>query len=571
MILRKILDELAIEPEWTAEDDDGAGFVAGELGTWLALAGSPDRPCLRVEVRLARGVHSGDGIWSLYGMGLVLPRSIGRLVHDTRTMVLSLVADLPIADGTAGTRLLSGCVAGLVHDGEAIAAQQELPGFMAVTLVGGKHRSALHPLVRRSPRIHGSRDDAVTALNLLRDALAETFPPGWTVRHRKRATTMSGPNGESLLTAVEYGRSTGWGLSLTSQPSLAARRSPHPPGIHLADLNRTDAQRGLPAPGHWSAGDDGSEYRLVLPAHLLSLATATPSWLEATAAAVAARCLGPAPTETVHPVLLRPRWPGDDDAILIKPRPRRRKVTSRARLVPVEVVEVVKPQPSATPQATVEAEVEEPRQMNPNRWTAARLLAHLGDDTTLVTSVAVTGNLSVIPLYTAIEGAKERAALAAARTYGEVRATAWGDQVDDMHRYHLLDYYRESYESEHPDEDLYFLTDEELWDRVRPRDNEPFSLDGHPAFDTTASDYADPPEADLDLDTDGWMPSEVAARFGEADSGYYAMPSQEWERPEFVYPAERRDEIEETLKELGFTIVRDDTLISSYQYTPAQH
>ncbi|MFI7632381.1 hypothetical protein [Microbispora rosea] len=564
MILRKILDELAIEPEWTVEDDNGAGFVAGELGTWLALTGGPDRSCLRVEVRLARGVHSGDGIWSLYGKGLVLPRSLGRLVHDPRSMVLSLVADLPVVRGTAGTRLLSGCVAELVHDGETIVAHQDLPGFTAVTLAGGERRSARHPLVRRSPRVHGTRDDAVTALNLLREALAETFPPEWTVRHGKRATAVSGPDGESLLAAVEYGARTGWGLSLTAQPSLAARESPHPPGIHLADLNRTDAQRGLLAPGHWIAGDDGSEYRLVLSARLLSLADDTPSWVETMAAAVAARCLDSAPAETVHPVLLRPQWSGDDDAVLIKLS--RRSVTRRARAVPVVVVEPVEPQP--LPPAVPEAE--EPRQMDPNRWTAARLLARLGDDPTLVTSVAVRDKLAVIPLRTALEGAAKRAALAAARTYGEVRATAWGDQVDDMHRYHLLDFYRERYESEHPDEDVYFLTDEELWDRVVPRDDEPFTLDGHPAFDTSASDYADPPEADLDLDTDDWMPSEIADRFGEVEGGYYAMPSQEWEGPEFVYPAERRDEIEEALKDLGFTIVRDDALISSYQYAPPQ-
>lgn len=235
----------------------------------------------------------------------------------------------------------------------------------------------------------------------------------------------------------------------------------------------------------------------------------------------------------------------------------------QARLMSMEVV---KPQPPAAPQGTVE----EPRQMDADRWTAARLLAHLGDDSTLVTSVAGTGNLSVIPLHTALRGAGERAALTAARTYGEVRATAWGDQVDDLDRYHLLDYYRELYENEHPDEDLDDLTEEELLDRVLPGDDEPFRLDGHPAFDTSVSDYADPPEADLDLDTDDWMPGEVAARFGEVEDGYYAMPSQEWERPEFAYPAERRDEIEEALKNLGFTIVRDDALINSYHYARPQ-
>ncbi|WP_169945260.1 hypothetical protein [Microbispora sp. H11081] len=563
MIPRKILDELAIEPEWTVEDDSGAGFVAGELGTWLALTGGPDRSYLRVEVRLARGVHSGDGIWSLYGKRLVLPRSLGRLVHDPHTMVLSLVADLPVAYGTAGTRLLSGCVVELVHDGETIAAQQDLPGFTAVTLVGGERRSALHPLVRRSPRIHGSRDDAVTALNLLRDAIAATSPPGWTVRHRKRATTVTGPNGESLLAAADYGRSTGWGLSLTAKPSLTARESPHQQGIHLADLNRTNRQRGLPAPGHWIAGDGGSEYRLVLPAHLLSLAAATPSWLEATVTAVAARCLDVASAEMVRPLLLCPRWAGDDDAVLLKPR---RNVTRRARAVPAVVAERVEPQPP--PPAVAEAE--ELRQMDLNRWTAARLLARLGDDPTLVTSVAVQGKLAVIPLRTALQGAKERAALAAARTYGEVRSAGWGPQVDDTSRDHLLDYYCGLHESRHPDEDLDDLTSDELWDRVLPDDDEPFTLDGHPAFDTSASDYADPPEADLDLDTDDWMPSEVADRFGEVEDGYYAMPSQEWEGPEFVYPAERRDEIEEALKDLGFTIVRDDALISSYQYAPPQ-
>ncbi|SNT57513.1 hypothetical protein SAMN05216276_10675 [Streptosporangium subroseum] len=558
MLLRKIVDELAMEPEWTVEDDSGIGFVAGQLGTWLTVTGDPDRPCLRIEVRLTCGARTGPDLWSLYRDGLVLPRSLGRLVHDPHRLILSLVSDLPILGGLAAVRLLSGCVAELVYDGEAIIARHHLPGYPAVTLVDGRRRRFFHPLVGRSPRINGLRQDSLQGLNGLLDAPSETFPSGWSVQQEERAMSATGPAGEAFFGRVEYGRRTGWGLCLVARPPAAAMESRDAIGIQLQDLNRADAQLSRFAPGHWRREDQsGVEYRAVMSARLLSLVSETVPAMEEMVRAVAVRALHPTPTSGRQPALLRTWWPGDEDAVLLTPR---RWHAARRAAAPA-------PAPEEKPETLVHAAPQaedQPRETNPDRWTAARLLAHLGDDPTLVTSVAVRGKLTMIPRRTALWGADNQAKLAAARTYGEVRAAGWGDQIDDPKRHGLLDYYLDMYQDRNPEEELDDLTEEELWDIVCPSDDEPFTVDGHPAFDTTVSEYADSPEADLDLDTDSWMPSEVAARFGEVEGGYYAMPSREWEQPEFVYPAERRDEIEEALRGLGFTIIRDDGLIWFY-------
>jgi hypothetical protein len=71
---------------------------------------------------------------------------------------------------------------------------------------------------------------------------------------------------------------------------------------------------------------------------------------------------------------------------------------------------------------------------------------------------------------------------------------------------------------------------------------------------------AESPGPDPDLDNDSWMPREVAIRFGEIEDGYAAIPSRDWEEAEFVYPAGQREEIEQSLRRLGFTIVHDNLI-----------
>ncbi|MBE3011916.1 hypothetical protein IL992_22340 [Microbispora sp. NEAU-D428] len=192
------------------------------------------------------------------------------------------------------------------------------------------------------------------------------------------------------------------------------------------------------------------------------------------------------------------------------------------------------------------------------------MLAALGDTLTLVTGVLKVDHLCVVPLTYAEREAAGQKALKEARTYGEARAAGWW-QVDDVDRFpHLLDYYIELYEAANPDADLDEMSEGEIAALVLPDDDEPFSLNGHPAFDMSVSENAEPNEPDPDVDTDHWMPREIAERFGEVEGGWEAMPTHEWEKAEFVYPAQRRDEIEAALQALGFTVRRDDDLLWAY-------
>ncbi|MFC4061997.1 hypothetical protein ACFOWE_27160 [Planomonospora corallina] len=208
------------------------------------------------------------------------------------------------------------------------------------------------------------------------------------------------------------------------------------------------------------------------------------------------------------------------------------------------------------------AEDEPEMEGDPDRRTAEEMLSSLEEDPTLVTGIVQRGYLAVVPRRLVLRGAAEREKLVNARTYGEVRLTVWGEWVDDRDR--LLDHYYDQYQADHPDADLDDLFAEELWDVVSPPDDAPFSMDGHPAFDFSVSDYADSYEAEIDLVTDAWIPREIASRYGERSSGWAAMPSHEYEEPEFRYPEERREEIESALCEHGFTVVRDERLLVKY-------
>ncbi|MBG0816947.1 hypothetical protein [Planomonospora sp. ID82291] len=190
------------------------------------------------------------------------------------------------------------------------------------------------------------------------------------------------------------------------------------------------------------------------------------------------------------------------------------------------------------------------------------MLRSLEEDPTLVTGIVRSGYLAVVPRGVALKGAERREQLVNARTYGDVRRTAWGEWVDD--RDMLLDHYYDQYVAEHPDVDLDGLADEELWDLVSPSDDAPFSMDGHPAFDSSVSDSAQSYEADIDLTTDAWIPREIASCYGERPSGWSAMPAREYEEPDFLYPERHREEIETELRGHGFTVVHDERLILKY-------
>ncbi|MFI7632383.1 hypothetical protein [Microbispora rosea] len=58
----------------------------------------------------------------------------------------------------------------------------------------------------------------------------------------------------------------------------------------------------------------------------------------------------------------------------------------------------------------------------------------------------------------------------------------------------------------------------------------------------------------LHLATDEWMPVEIAERFGVPDGGW----GIDYWPAEYVYPINRQDEIEQALRDLGFTVIRGD-------------
>ncbi|WP_449065912.1 hypothetical protein [Planomonospora algeriensis] len=55
----------------------------------------------------------------------------------------------------------------------------------------------------------------------------------------------------------------------------------------------------------------------------------------------------------------------------------------------------------------------------------------------------------------------------------------------------------------------------------------------------------------LHLVTDEWMPMEIAERFGVPDNGF----GLDYWPAEYLYPIERQEEIEQALRDLGFTVV----------------
>jgi hypothetical protein len=88
---QRIIDALRIEVEWTVHEPDGfgLGFVAGELGVWLATRDDDRLSALHIEVRVARHVPDGPDVRKFcetrnhYGL-------VGRWVHDAATVTVSL-------------------------------------------------------------------------------------------------------------------------------------------------------------------------------------------------------------------------------------------------------------------------------------------------------------------------------------------------------------------------------------------------------------------------------------------------------------------------------------------------
>jgi hypothetical protein len=56
----------------------------------------------------------------------------------------------------------------------------------------------------------------------------------------------------------------------------------------------------------------------------------------------------------------------------------------------------------------------------------------------------------------------------------------------------------------------------------------------------------------LHLVTDEWMPTEIAERFGVGDDDW----GTDYWAAEYLYPTEKQEDIEQALRDLGFTVTR---------------
>ena len=96
LMLQPLFDRLAIEDTWILAEPHGAGFVVGELGTWLTLGTSTQRtPLLHVEVRVGVDTPDDDRP-SLFCNNRNNLALIGRWIHDPTTRTVALVASLPL-------------------------------------------------------------------------------------------------------------------------------------------------------------------------------------------------------------------------------------------------------------------------------------------------------------------------------------------------------------------------------------------------------------------------------------------------------------------------------------------
>jgi hypothetical protein len=196
------------------------------------------------------------------------------------------------------------------------------------------------------------------------------------------------------------------------------------------------------------------------------------------------------------------------------------------------------------------------------RRSLERIKADLEGDLMIITSAVTGDNMTAIPRAWTVAGAAARTALTRARTYGQARKTKWADWVDDETNATLFDYYSDLYAARHPEAHLDELDAGTAWKLITPSDDEPFDL-RHPAFNSEY-EFSQDWNATLHVDTDDWMPAEIAHRYGVPNGGWSL--NDDYECAEYLYPTRRREEIEEALRRLGFPIVHDDVLINAYWY-----
>ncbi|MCW2903369.1 MAG: hypothetical protein JWO67_5634 [Streptosporangiaceae bacterium] len=334
---QRIIDALRIEVEWTVHEPDGfgLGFVAGELGVWLATRDDDRLSALHIEVRVARHVPDGPDVRKFcetrnhYGL-------VGRWVHDAATATVSLVADLPSfnADGPeAGlVEVWAEYVAHMIATAES-AAFRSLPqlgmgGQKALTLVGGQRRKPSDRFVNRLADIVELGKDAEAAEEVM-ELLRQTPPvvhgragSSWLISHESPVIALRCLDGEVISIFAAQHPTFGWGIMIAAGQDPEKLWLDDDPEL-IASLNRTAVQRGGLAPGSWTQGQH-VEHRMFISNTLLRAAGspqtahfAVSEFVTETAVQLRRSRIT---VEQETPALVRPAWPDDDRADVLARR-----------------------------------------------------------------------------------------------------------------------------------------------------------------------------------------------------------------------------------------------------------
>jgi hypothetical protein len=328
-----VVSRLGIKSKWTVDDPAGVGFVAGELGTWMTVRSTLSCPrLLTVEVRLARHVPDTAKTWAF--VDELNHRSFcGRWVHDPATATLALVTGLDLdALGSAHpVWLTAALVAALVSSAESFTylsrPERALDARKALTLVGGCRRGNAHAIAGFVDHkvVPGGKQPGTAAqiMPLVQDFLVRELL-GWTVEHDWRESRAVRGDGLSLLLRAVAHPVVGHGLMIT----VASED---------VDLTREDALRRLaawnralhvqPQLGGWTRVDDHFELRAFLPNALLGWMDFSTldlslifAQIQATIEQTDAALAGDADPDRPGSVLLKPSWPGDEEATVLARR-----------------------------------------------------------------------------------------------------------------------------------------------------------------------------------------------------------------------------------------------------------
>jgi hypothetical protein len=332
-LIAAVVSRLGIKPEWTLEDPAGVGFVAAELGTWLTVRTTPAcERWLSAEVRLARQVPDTEKTWAFVDE-LNHWSFHGRWVHDPASATVAVVGGLDLDGlGRADPVWLSAAVvATMVSSAESFASlsrpEGSLDAWKALTLVGGRRRRQAHAIsgfVGRDIVSRGKQPgDAAQALILVQDCLVPELL-GWSVEHDRHESLAVRRDGLSLVLRACSHPAVGHGLMVTvGGEELDADGADVP--RRLAALNR--ALHSQPSLAGWTRVEDHLELRVFLPNALLawmdiSIAEMSPLLAQIHTIIEQADAASNIDADTEHPesVLLKPAWPGDEEATFLARR-----------------------------------------------------------------------------------------------------------------------------------------------------------------------------------------------------------------------------------------------------------